>query len=228
MIEKETKPAPLPSIRRLPLYLRCVRELREKGFEEISCTRIAEELDGDPTQIRKDLSITGVVGRPKTGYHSLELMEAIQAFLGWDNTTDAFLVGAGSLGRALLGYPNFRERNGLNICAAFDVDPEKIGKRFHGCEVFPMDKLPDLAQRLHVKIGVLTTPADPAQELAEMMREAGLRAIWNFCPVKLRLPEDVIVEDVMLKTSLAVLTNRLKDLLNREKKEMETHAYTNA
>ena len=167
------------------------------------------------TQVRKDLAVTGIVGKPKVGYSVPQLIEAIQEFLGWNNTTDAFLVGAGSLGRALLGYTGFRDY-GLNIVAAFDVDPAKIGLDIHGREVLPLDKLHDLALRMHVLIGVLTVPAAAAQDVATFMVLSGIRAIWNYTPVKLEVPESVVVEDVKLVSSLAVLSSRLAEMLRAE------------
>jgi redox-sensing transcriptional repressor len=135
--------------------------------------------------------------------------------LGWNNTKDAFLVGAGSLGSALLGYEGFKEFN-LNILSGFDIDPAKIGTQIHGKEIFPLKKLPQLIKRMHVLIGVLAVPAMAAQEVADMMVLAGMRAIWNYTPVQLRVPDTVIVEDVKLAASLAVLSSRLAEVLRRE------------
>jgi len=175
-MEPETaKVAPLPSVRRLPAYLRFLQSLKAHGRDVVSCTHIADELGLVSTQVRKDLALTGIVGKPKVGYSVPDLIGAIQEFLGWNNTTDAFLVGAGSLGSALLGYSGFQEY-GLNIVAAFDVDPAKIGEDIHGREVFPLEKLHDLALRMHVLIGVLTVPATAAQDVATFMVLSGIRA----------------------------------------------------
>lgn len=209
------KSAPLPSVRRLPAYLRFLQTLKAHDRDVVSCTHIAEELGLVSTQVRKDLAVTGIVGKPKVGYSVPQLIEAIQEFLGWNNTTDAFLVGAGSLGHALLGYTGFQDY-GLNIVAAFDVDPAKIGLDVHGREVFPLDKLHDLALRMHVLIGVLTVPAAAAQDVATFMVLSGIRAIWNYTPVKLEVPESVVVEDVKLVSSLAVLSSRLAETLRAE------------
>jgi redox-sensing transcriptional repressor len=218
MVNAETpdvKSAPLPSVRRLPLYLRLLKALHAQGCEVVSCTQIAGDLRTDPTQVRKDLAITGIIGRPKVGYAVPKLIHAIEDFLGWNNTTDAFLVGVGSLGTALLGY-NFADL-GLNIVAAFDVDPGKIGSRIHGREVFPLGYLTGLAARMHVHIGVLTVPADAAQPVADTMAEAGIVAIWNFTNTKLEVPPNVIIERADLSSSLAALTSRLKSALNPER-----------
>jgi redox-sensing transcriptional repressor len=123
-------------------------------------------------------------------------------------------VGAGSLGTALLGYQGFTE-HGLNIVAAFDLDEEKIGEKIHGKMIMPLHKLPNLAARMHIHLGVITTPAQGAQAAAELMVEGGIRAIWNFAPVCLKLPPGVIVENVELSSSLAVLSSKLAQALRK-------------
>lgn len=207
---------PIPSVRRLPLYLRLLRELRADGHEAVSCTQISESLDLGTVQVRKDLAMTGIVGRPKIGYQIPELINAIETFLGWKNTRDAFLVGAGSLGSALLGYEGFQD-SGLNIVAAFDADPAKIGTRIHDKEVLAWDTFHDLAQRMHILIGILTVPADVAQEITNAMILAGIRAIWNYTPAKLEVPPSIVVEDVRLSSSLAALSSRLTQLLESQR-----------
>lgn len=221
MMTDMMKAAPLPSVRRLPAYLRFLQTLKARGRDVVSCTHIGEELGLVSTQVRKDLAITGIVGKPKVGYIVPELIQAIQDFLGWNNTTDAFLVGAGSLGNALLGYEGFKEY-GLNIVAAFDVDPKKVGAQVHGREVFPLEKLHDLVARMHVLIGVLTVPASAAQDAANYLILSGIRAIWNYTPVQLEVPPSVIVEDVKLSASLAVLSSRLAEMLRAEAAKKNT------
>src|SRR6476661_1951692 len=116
------KGIPEASLRRLPEYYHVLQAMEATSVESVSCSTIARELGLDPTQVRKDIEATGIVGRPKVGYPLVSLKRWIEHFLGWNNTKDAFLAGAGSLGRALLGYEKFRQF-GLNIAAAFDVDP---------------------------------------------------------------------------------------------------------
>ena len=207
---------PIPSVRRLPLYLRLLRELRADGHEAVSCTQISESLGQGTVQVRKDLAITGIVGRPKIGYQVPELVDAIETFLGWKNTRDAFLVGAGSLGSALLGYDGFQE-SGLNIVAAFDSDPSKIGTRIHDKEVLDWEVFHDLVQRMHVLIGILTVPAHAAQEVTNAMVLAGIRAIWNYTPATLEVPPAIVVEDVRLSSSLATLSSRLTRQLESQR-----------
>ncbi len=212
MFAEPLKGYPEPSVRRLPLYLRFLKQLKARGRDVVSCTHISEDLGFTSIQVRKDLAMTGIVGRPKTGYDLPALIQSIETFLGWNNAKDAFLAGVGSLGGALLGYPGFEE-HGLSIVAAFDTDPAKIGQTIHGKEVLPVEKLENLARRMHVLVGIITVPADAAQATANLMVRAGIRALWNYAPVKLDVPDTVVVEDVRLAASLAVLTNRLKEAM---------------
>jgi redox-sensing transcriptional repressor len=214
-----TNPAPLPSIRRLPLYLRFALQAFHEQEEHLSCTAIAEALNSDPTQVRKDLALTGIVGKPRVGYPTVEVIESIRRFLGWENTRDAFLVGAGRLGQALMGYKHFREQNGLNICMAFDQRSGEMGGQVNGVKVMSLSALPEMARRMHVLIGILAVPARASGVCANIMVEGGIRAIWNFAPAILDVPENVIVENVHLSTSLAVLTNRLQEALGADFKE---------
>jgi len=208
-----TRSYPLASVRRMPQYLRVLREMKAAGRSVVSCTHIADALQLGAVQVRKDLAMTGIVGKPKVGYLTDELIGSIENFLGWQNTHDAFLVGVGSLGRALMGYPGLEE-SGLRIVAGFDVDPAKVGTQVHGREVFHLDRLYDLCQRMHVLIGILTVPAAAAQDAANMMVFAGIKAIWNYTPVQLETPPSVVVEDVRLTASLAVLTSRLRQAIS--------------
>lgn len=196
---------PHPSIRRLPAYLRLLRQLKVEGSVKVSCTRIARELALDSTQVRKDLALTGITGRPRVGYELSPLIEAIESFLGWNHETMAYLVGSGSLGRALIGYENFRQC-GLNIVAAFDVAQEKIGTEIFGRRVYHLSQMPELARQQGVRIGILTVPAPAAQQAAKVMVASGFVGIWNFAPVKLDVPDEVAVENVELVSSLAVLS----------------------
>jgi redox-sensing transcriptional repressor len=215
MPEESGRIAPLPSVRRLPAYLRLLQTLRAGGRDVVSCTHIGKDLGLVSTQVRKDLAVTGIVGKPKVGYNVPALISAIERFLGWTDARDAFLVGVGSLGRALMGYQGFQEY-GLRIVAGFDVDPGKIGSEVHGKNVFPLEQLGARAVAMRVMVGVLTVPAVAAQDAAGAMVGAGIRAIWNHTPVTLEGPPTVIVEDVKLSASLAVLSSRLAELLRRE------------
>lgn len=208
MSQTERKTAGVPTLKRLPLYLRLLRRMKENGEEYASGTVVAKELGLDPIVVRKDLAITGAVGRPRLGFPMDEIIDAIEEFLGWTNTSDAILVGAGSLGRALLGYQGF-EQHGLRIAEAFDSNPEIIGQTVHGKTIHNIDEMPAIVKSTHVQIGILTVTASVAQQVADTMIENGIRAIWNFTPTSLSVPEHVILQREELASSLAVLSHRL-------------------
>ena len=132
---KKIKIPAVPSIRRLPSYLHIIRQAQAENNPYISGTVIAEELHLEPIQVRKDLAITGIIGKPKKGYPVAELIAAIEHFLRWDTLQKAVLIGAGNLGTALTGSQGFKD-HGLEICAAFDIDKKKVGKQIHGIPIF--------------------------------------------------------------------------------------------
>jgi redox-sensing transcriptional repressor len=209
----ELKPIPQPTLRRLPMYHHLLKRFRDQGMIQVSCSVIANALGLDPTQVRKDLEFTDIIGRPRVGYELTGLIRALEEFLGLNNVTDAFLVGVGSMGRALLGYQRFRSA-GLNIRAAFDNRPEVIGTEVAGRKVLAVDKLPGLTRRMHIHLGIITVPEASAQGVAEMMVKGGILAIWNFSPVSLRVPADIIVQNEDLYSSLAGLSYRLAQKLH--------------
>ena len=208
MSDVERKTAGVPTLKRLPLYLRLLRTMQEEGNEYASGAVVARELGLDPIVVRKDLAITGAVGRPRLGFQMDEIIIAIEEFLGWSNTSDAILVGVGNLGTALLGYQGF-EQHGMRIVAAFDSNPAIVGKTIHGKTILDFSELPTLARRMHVQIGVMTVTASVAQKVADSMIEGGIRGIWNFTPATLTVPEHVILQREDLASSLAVLSHRL-------------------
>lgn len=203
---------PEPTLRRLPLYYHYLKTVANRGREHISCTHIGKDLNLDSTQVRKDLAFTGIRGLPKVGYKILTLLDAIEEFFGYNRTDEAFLVGAGNLGRALLGYKGF-ERYGFKIIAAFDNSPDLIGKKIQGLDILPLSKLENLCRRMQVKIAVLTVPENSAQEITDKLVRGGVKGIWNFAPTSLKVPEDVIVENEIIASGLAVLTKKLQAAL---------------
>lgn len=207
--DRIVQPVPEPTVRRMPSYLNLLREMLRREEQFVSAPAIAKLLHLDPTQVVKDLSYTGISGKPRVGYMVSELVLALEAFLGYNRTHEAFLVGAGYLGSALIQYQGFRE-SGLKIVAAFDIDKRKVGSEIAGVPVFHLEKFRDLASRLHISIGILTTPASAAQSVADLMVGWGIKAIWNFAPVPLIVPEHVIVQDTHIYANLAVILNKLK------------------
>lgn len=204
----EARTIPQPSLKRLPQYHHYLVELEAKGIARVSCSTIGMDLGLVPVQVRKDLQYTGIIGKPKTGYSVSELVQAIETFLGWNNINEAFLVGVGNLGTALLGHERF-SKFGLHIVAAFDTDQAKIGKWIHEKAVLPLDKLAELAPRMSIHLGIITAPAETAQAIADEMVRGGIQAIWNFAPVKLKVPEHIIVHNEDLYNSLASLSWKL-------------------
>jgi len=208
---RPSKLASLPTIKRLPSYLHVIENAQREGRQFISGTVIADELELEPIQVRKDLAITGIVGTPRIGFPVQELIDAIYSFLHWDHDHRAVIVGAGSLATALMGYPEF-PRRGLNIEAAFDSDPEKVGKVVNGKPVYHIDDLPDRVGELQASIAILTVPSRVAQEVAERIIEAGVTAIWNFTNVKLKVPPGVLVQKEDLSSGYAVLSVKIRKL----------------
>lgn len=206
----------LPTVRRLPLYSSILFNARDNNQTTISSSYIAKELNLESIQVRKDLAGIGITGQAGVGFPIIELIEAIEKFLGWDNTNDAFIVGAGHLGSALAGYEDFKQ-HGLNIIALFDCDARKIGSMIHDKEVFDINRLRHLTERLKVSIGMLTVPGKVAQVSANLMVDAGIKAIWNFTPTKLLAPDGIIVERVDLAASLAVLSSKLTAAIRSKK-----------
>jgi redox-sensing transcriptional repressor len=207
MIKRKISAA--PSVRRLPSYLHLIRQLEQEEGGYISGTLIAQELNLEPIQVRKDLAITGITGKPKKGYPVKALINAIERFLGWNSPRDAVLVGAGNLGSALLGYPEFK-RHGLNIVAAFDKDPGKVNIHIYGVPVLPAEVMEAQIPDFGVTTAILTVPSSAAQETADILIKAGIRGIWNFTNVKLKVPDDVAVQKEDLSSGYAMLCVMLR------------------
>ncbi|MGO9260725.1 MAG: redox-sensing transcriptional repressor Rex [Bryobacteraceae bacterium] len=205
------------SLRRLASYHKVLQEMLLAGTPTVSSSGIARVLKLDPSQVRKDIEATGIAGKPKVGYPLAVLIRWIEDFLGWNNTKEAVLAGAGSLGCALLGYRKFRQL-GMDIVAVFDNDPQKVGRTIHGKQVFFPDKLPSFALGGHIHLGVIATPAGAAQATADLMVAGGIRAIWNFAPAHLRVPDFVVVRNEDLYDSLASLTFKLEKRMIAERK----------
>lgn len=199
---------PQASLRRLPQYHHYLVDLAARGARQVSCSVIGRDLNCVPVQVRKDLQYTGIIGRPKTGYEVAELLQAIERFLGWTQVNEAFLAGVGNLGTALLGHERF-SNFGLRIVSAFDADAAKVGSTIYGKVVFPLERMRELAVAMNIHLGIITTPAEAAQSVADEMVEAGIQAIWNFAPVRVRVPERIFVHSEDLYSSLASLSWKL-------------------
>lgn len=197
--------ASIPTIRRLPSYLNVIRRAQEKDLKVISGTVIASELELEPIQVRKDLAVTGIVGKPRVGYDVKELKNAIESFLNWDKKHKAIVIGTGNLGAALIGYPGFR-KNGMDIIASFDNSPEKVGNEILGIKTFPISDLTTTIKDKSIDIAILTVPSEFAQDVTNTLIKVGIKAIWNFTNEKLKVPNDVLVLREDLSSSYAVLS----------------------
>ena len=207
-IRKEADKVPEPTLRRLPWYLSNIKLMKEKGEQYVSSTQISKEINIDASQIAKDLSYVNISGRTRVGYNIDALIEVLESFLGFTNMHKAFLFGVGSLGGALLrdsGLQHF----GLEIVAAFDVNPELVGKDLNGIPIFHSDDFEAKMKEYDVNIGVLTVPINIAQEITDKMVDGGIKAVWNFTPFRIRVPENIVVQNTSLYAHLAVMFNRL-------------------
>lgn len=215
--DKELTNVSKATLERLPSYHRCLAEKQEAGEKTVSSTAIAEELHLSAVQVRKDLAaISSAAGKPKLGFEVDELLDDINRLLGYNNVTDAVLVGVGGLGSALAGYGGFKSY-GLNIVAAFDTDPARIGKEVGGVRVYGADVLSQTVREKKVRIGIIAVPKQAAQAAADALVEGGVRAIWNFAPVHLNVPANIAVKNEDMAASLAILSKRLAEILNNEK-----------
>lgn len=206
----------MPTIRRLPTYLHKLNEMRRRGVEIVATPELAQYMNLEAIVVRKDLAATGVTGQPGVGYKVVELIESIRTFLSWDNTSEAVLVGAGSLGSAILGYEGFEEY-GLRIIAAFDADQDKVGTIIHDREVFDISRLAELTKRMHVPMGIICVPPEYAQNIADQLIAGGVRGIWSFANVSLKVPDDVVVQREVIAGGLAVLSVKLGKLMRDQK-----------
>ncbi len=199
---------PKATLGRIPRYLRFLKGLvDEKGNKYISATTIAKALNLGEVQVRKDLNAVSGMGKPRVGYLRSALISDIESFLGYNDLTPAVLVGAGKLGKALLDYDDFHNY-GVEIVAAFDNNLEVIryGTRR---EILPISEFERICLEKKVQIGIITVGESVAQEIADKMVKVGIKAIWNFAPTKISLPESVIVKHESLALSLAYLRNQL-------------------
>lgn len=197
-------------LERLMRYYRFLSELTAREpVVAVTSAQIAVALDIDPTQVRKDFGTIGLQGMGRVGYDVCEVCSAIRVVLGFDQTYEAVLVGAGHLGGALLAYPSF-QGYGLQIVAAFDNDKRKIGGKIAGCPIKPMRVMKPFIKSRLIRLAILTTPAEVSQKLADRLVSAGVKAIWNFTPTWLTAPPDVLMRDEHISIGLAEIAHHLK------------------
>lgn len=186
---------------RLPAYLKYLKDLDINGNELITASKIAEGLKLGEVQVRKDLGAFSGIGKPKLGYNTYELIKQLESYLTVDEDSSSILIGIGKLGRALLDYDGYKTF-GIDIVAAFDIDEEKIklnDKYYH------ISELSNFLQERPIEIATLTVPKEVAQEITDILVKNGIKVIWNFAPIKLKVPDNVYLEQENLALSLAHL-----------------------
>jgi len=199
-----------PTLERLMLYYHSVSTLGEEHPTSISSGQLAQLMDMDATQVRKDFAAVGLRGCPRVGFVTNEIKEKIRDMLGFDRVQKAVVVGAGRLGGALASYKEFR-KYGLNIVALFDKDPTKVGLTVGHHVVQPMDRLDTFIRHQNVQLGIITVPADATQQVANALVAAGVKGIWNFSPASPTLPPELAYRHEHLSVGLAALSYRLKE-----------------
>lgn len=204
-------------LKRLPIYLNYLRSLPE-NCENISATSLARALGLGDVQVRKDLAKVSTEGRRRTGRSRPQLIQDIETYLNFASSTGTIIVGAGKLGQALLDYGGFEE-NGLNVMAAFDLLPSDALSE-SGKPIYPMSRLDTFCKCYDVRIGIISVPADSAQGVADALVACGVRAIWNFAPVYLQVPDHVLVQQENLAASLASLRVQLRSLHTEEPRQV--------
>ena len=208
---KQAWKVPEPTLRRLPWYLAFVKLMKGKGEAFISSTQIAKEINVDPSQVAKDLSFVNISGKTRVGYDINALVDVLEDFLGFTSQHKAFLFGVGSLGASLL-HDTGLSQYGLEIVAGFDVREDLDGNMINGIPVFHMDDFPAKQKEYGATIGVITVPVEKAQEVTDRIIEGGIKALWNFTPFRIRVPEHIVVQNTSMYAHLAVMFNRLNSM----------------
>ncbi len=206
----------MQALRRMPAYLYYLKTLHAEGIPSVSAGKAAEFFHYSEIQVRKDFAAVSTArGKAKTGFSVKELIDGIELYLGFRNTKEALLAGTGRLGRALLHYDGFAAY-GLSIVAAFDNDPEMVGKVINGKHVLSAEKISDTCSRLKTNIGIIAVPAPQAQIVCDQFVAGGAKAIWNFAPRNLTVPEGILVQNENMAVSLAILSKHLEEAINAE------------
>jgi redox-sensing transcriptional repressor len=206
--QKIIQKTPEPTLRRLPWYLAFLKIMKTKDTVVVSSTQIANAIGIDASQVAKDLSYVDIIGKTRVGYDVAELLDVLESFLGFNTRHRAIIFGAGSLGKALI-LDSGLSKYGLEVVAGFDVRNELVGTAINGITIYHPSQCADLRGKLKAEIGILTVPADKAQEVTDLMMESGIKAIWNFTPFRVKVPENIVLQDTSLFSHLAVIFNSL-------------------
>ncbi|MGB9679632.1 MAG: redox-sensing transcriptional repressor Rex [Thermoanaerobacteraceae bacterium] len=205
-------------VRRLPRYHRYLEELLKNDVRRISSRELSEKMGVTASQIRQDLNNYGGFGQQGYGYNVEELYNTLTKILGLDKTYNTIIIGAGNLGQAIANYTRF-EKSGFNLKGIFDINPRLFGLKIRDVEVMDIETLENFISHNKTDIGILCIPKDNAQYTADRLIKAGIKAIWNFSPIDLNVPDDIILENVHLSDSLFTLSYRLneEDFLKKAK-----------
>lgn len=199
-------------IRRMPKYYRYLAEMDRNRIERVSSRELSQRMGLTASQIRQDFNCFGDFGQQGYGYNVSELLQEIRRILGLERKYNAIVVGAGNLGQALANYGHF-EREGFLIKAMFDINPKLVGMSIRGIEVLDLDALEEFTAKESIHIGVISAPKSKAQEIAERLVNCGIKGIWNFAPIDVIIPPDIIVENVHLSDSLYTLSFKMNEIL---------------
>lgn len=205
---KQVFKVPEPTLRRLPWYLAFLKLLKGRGETFVSSTQIAREINVDSSQVAKDLSIIHISGKTRVGYEIDTLIDVLEQFLGFNAKHKAIIFGVGSLGGALIQDYGLH-KYGLEIIAGFDIDGELTGKVINGVPVYLLSDFESKQKSYRATIGILTVPVEKAQEVADIAVAGGVRALWNFTPFRIRVPENIVVKNTSMFAHLAVMYNRM-------------------
>ncbi len=204
---------PEPTLRRLPWYLAYVKMLDGKHQVHVSSTQIAKTLNVDASQIAKDLSFLNIKGKTRIGYEVHPLARALNEFLGFKHRHNAFLIGTGSLGSALMRDLGLMQY-GLNIVAGFDIDPSIVGRNVGDIPVLDFSMFPDKQRSTGVSIAIIAVPAQNAQEVANTLVQNNIKAIWNFTPFRIKVPRNIVLQNTSIYSDLAIMYNRMESSNN--------------
>ena len=208
---KESFKVPEPTLRRLPWYLAFLKLLKGRGETHVSSTQVAKEINVDSSQVAKDLSLINVSGKTRVGYDIDSLIEKLEQFLGFNAQHKAIIFGVGNLGGALL-HDSGLTRYGLNIVAGFDILSDMEGSLVNGVPVFHVDMFPEMQRKLQAAIAIITVPAESAQSVADLAVSHKIKALWNFTPFRIRVPDNIVVKNTSMFAHLAVMYNRMSTI----------------
>lgn len=198
------------TLERLPLYCNLLRGIAKTNQRYISSTAIAEEMNLTPIQVRKDISQTGISGKPKVGYKVETLLKHLIRFLGWNKVHQAIIIGCGNLGKSLIKYDEF-SRYGFDIVAGFDTNENIIGKKINNKSIYDVEQLDKFLAKRDIKIAIIAVDESAAQTIADRLVKNNIKAIWNFAPISLDLPEEIVVQQQDMSPCIAFLTKKIKN-----------------